>query len=96
MIAVAVVSLVVNATVSRMLTRFRKGDVHLRAAWLFTRADVVANIGVIVSALLVLLTRSRFPDLIAGFAIGIYVLREAGEILKDARRARAIAGASPA
>ena len=95
MLAVAVVSLVVNATVIRMLTRFRKGDVHLRAAWLFTRADVVANIGVIVSAILVLLTRSRFPDLIAGLAIGIYVLREAGEILKSARHARALVGASP-
>jgi Co/Zn/Cd efflux system component len=94
MIAVAALSLVVNTTVIRMLARFRKGEVHLRAAWLFTRADVVANLGVIVSALLVLVTGSRFPDIIAGFAISIYVIREAVEILQGARRARATAGAS--
>ena len=95
MIAVATLSLVVNAAVIRMLARFRRGEVHLRAAWLFTRTDVVANLGVIISALLVLLTGSRFPDLIAGFAIGIYVIHEAREILHRARQARTVAGAWP-
>lgn len=89
MIAVAAASLIVNATVIRMLTRFRKGEVHLRAAWLFTRADVVANLGVIASGVLVFLTRSRVPDIVVGVAIGSYVIREALEILGRARRARA-------
>jgi Co/Zn/Cd efflux system component len=93
MMAVAALSLAVNATVIRMLTRFRKGEVHLRAAWLFTRADVVANLGVILSGALVLLTGSRIPDLVAGIAIGLYVMREAWEILGRARRARAEASA---
>lgn len=89
MIVVAAVSLAVNATVIRMLARFRKGEVHLRAAWLFTRADVVANLGVIVSGVLVLLTRSRVPDIVVGVAIGLYVIREALEILGRAKEARA-------
>lgn len=93
MMAVAALSLAVNATVIRMLTRFRKGEVHLRAAWLFTRADVVANLGVILSGALVLLTGSRIPDLVAGIAIGLYVMREAWEILGRARRASAEASA---
>lgn len=87
MLATAMLSLVVNATVIRMLTRFRRGEVHLRAAWLFTRADVVANIGVILSAILVFLTGSRSPDLLVGLAIGGYVIGEAVEILHRARRA---------
>ena len=89
MMGVATISLVVNAIVIRMLTRFRKGEVHLRAAWLFTRADIVANIGVILSGVLVLLTRSRLPDIVVGVAIGGYVIREAVEILARARQARA-------
>ena len=89
MLATATLSLLVNATVIRMLTRFRRGEVHLRAAWLFTRADVVANIGVILSAILVFLTGSRYPDIIVGLAIGGYVIREAVEILQRARRAAA-------
>lgn len=88
MVATALLSLVVNAYVIRTLARFRRGEVHLRAAWLFTRADVVANIGVILSGLLVFVTGSRYPDLIVGFAIGCYVVREAVEILNSASRAR--------
>ena len=87
MLLVASLSLVVNAAVIRMLARFRRGEVHLRAAWVFTRADVVANIGVMASALLVMVTGSRYPDLVAGFAIGLYVIREALEIIGRARSA---------
>ena len=90
MLVTAAASLVVNLIVIRMLTRFRKGEVHLRAAWLFTRADVVANLGVMLSAAAVALTGSRYPDLVVGFAIGCYVIREAVEILQNARRARAV------
>lgn len=88
MIGIACVSLAVNATVLRMLGRFREGEVHLRATWIFTRVDVIANIGVIASGLLVLLTGSRYPDLVVGAAIGIYVVREALEILREAREER--------
>jgi Co/Zn/Cd efflux system component len=75
-------------SVLRMLGRFRQGEVHLRATWIFTRVDVIANIGVVLSGLLVLLTGSRFPDLVAGVAIGAYVVKEAIEILGEAREAR--------
>jgi cation diffusion facilitator family transporter len=88
MMAVAFVSLLVNATVLRMLGRYREGEVHLRATWIFTRVDVIANIGVMLSGLLVWLTGSRFPDLVMGAAIGIYVAKEAIEILSEAREAR--------
>src|SRR3546814_11437360 len=43
MIGVALLSLVVNMTVLRMLSPLRSGGVHLRASWIFTRDDVVAN-----------------------------------------------------
>jgi cation diffusion facilitator family transporter len=88
MMAVAFVSLLVNTTVLRMLRRYREGEVHLRATWIFTRVDVIANVGVIFSGLLVLLTGSRFPDLVVGGAIGVYVMKEALEIPGEAREAR--------
>jgi Co/Zn/Cd efflux system component len=88
MIGVACLSLAVNATVLRMLGRFRKGEVHLRATWIFTRVDVIANIGVIASGLLVFQLGSRYPDLVVGCAIGCYVIKEAVEILKEAHEER--------
>jgi cation diffusion facilitator family transporter len=87
MMLAASLSLVVNLTVLRLLRPFQQGEVHLRATWIFTRADVVANLGVLVAAGLVALTGSRFPDLIVGAAIGAYVVKEALEILREARRA---------
>jgi len=89
MLVTAGIALAVNATVIRMLARYRRGAVHLRAAWLFTRADVVANLGVMLSAVLVIVTGRRHPDLVVGIAIGGYVIREALVILQNARQARA-------
>ena len=86
-IGVATLSLLVNASVLRLLHRYRDGEAHLRASWIFTRADVVANVGVIAAGMLLLATGSRVPDLIVGCLIGVYVIKEAIEILRDARRA---------
>lgn len=88
MIGIACLSLVVNVVVLRMLSPLRDGGVHLRASWIFTRADVVANVGVILSGALVAWLGSRVPDLVIGALIGLYVIKEALEILREARSAR--------
>jgi len=87
MIGTALLSLVVNLTVLRLLSPLKSGEVHLRATWLFTRADVVANVGVILAGALVLWSGSPYPDFVIGTLIGLYVIKEAVEILGDARRA---------
>lgn len=89
MMGIAFVSLVVNATVLRLLDRFRHGEVHLRATWLFTRVDVIANLAVIASGVLVLVLHSSMPDLVIGAAIALYVIKEAVGILREAKAARA-------
>lgn len=84
MMVFSVASLVVNVTVLRMLGKFRHGEVHLRATWKFTRVDVLANLGVFASGLAVWLTGLRMADLLVGLAIGLYVAKEAFEILREA------------
>jgi len=88
MIVVATVALAVNMIVLRLLSRQRSEEVHLKAAWIFTRADVVANAAVIASGIAVVLTGIRQFDLVVGAAIGAYVVREAFEIIGEARSAR--------
>ena len=88
MIGTACLSLVVNLTVLRLLAPLKSGEVHLRATWIFTRADVVANVGVILAGVLVLVLGSPYPDYVIGTLIGLYVIKEALEILSDARNAR--------
>ena len=89
MIAVAALALVVNANVLRLLAKQRRDEVHIRATWIFTRVDVIANAAVVLAGIAVLVTGSRYFDLAVGAAIGLYVVKEAFEILKDAREARA-------
>lgn len=88
MMVVAGAALLVNSTVLYLLGRYREGEVHLRATWIFTRVNVIANIAVICAAILVRLTRFDWVDLIVGAAIGAYVIKEALEILGSARHAR--------
>ena len=84
-----------HATVLRLLSRQRQQEVHIRATWIFTRADVVANTAVIVSGIAVLSTGIRYFDLVVGAGIGIYVIKEALEILSEAREARSASSGSP-
>ena len=89
MIGIAAAALVVNVIVLRLLAAQRSAEVHMRAAWIFTRADVVANAAVILSGLAVLATGIAAFDLVVGAAIALYVMREAFEILGEAKEARA-------
>ncbi len=87
MIAIALAALAVNAFVLGLLQKQRSDEVHMRAAWIFTRADVVANAAVILSGLAVMLTGVIYFDLVVGAAIGLFVIKEAAEILREARHA---------
>jgi cation diffusion facilitator family transporter len=88
MMAISIVALTVNIIVLRLLSNQRSDEVHMRAAWIFTRADVVANAAVIASGLAVMATGLRYFDLLVGAAIGAYVIREALEIVAEARQAQ--------
>jgi len=88
MMAVSFIALAVNVYVLRLLNRQQSDEIHMKAAWIFTRADVVANAAVIAAGLAVQLSGIRYFDLVVGAAIGLYVVREAFEILEEAREAK--------
>ncbi len=87
MIGTALLSLAVNVAVLRLLMPLRSGEVHLRAVWLCTRADVIANLGVILAGALVFWMGTPYPDLAIGTLIGLYVIRESFGIMGAARDA---------
>lgn len=81
----AALSLVVNGSVLRMLAKYRHApDPHLRATWVDTRADVLVNVGVLVSGTAIALTGYRVIDLLTSAAISIFVIHEGLEIWRDA------------
>lgn len=86
MVIYSIVSLAVNLYVLRSLAKYRSGEVHMRASYICTRADVLANIAVFTSGVLVIVTGIKVIDLVVGFGIGLYVLKEAAEILHEANK----------
>lgn len=89
MMAFSLLSLMVNVTVLRMLAPFRQGEVHLRATWIFTKVDVIANVGVFVTGALVYFLNLSWADAAIGLLIGAYVVKESIEILQAAKPGKA-------
>jgi len=84
MIAVGVVALIANVVCLVLIYKHRQGEVHMRASWVFSKNDVIANLGVITAGLLVAYTGSSYPDLIIGLLIAAIVVRGGFHIIKDA------------
>ena len=82
MIVVAAVALAANSTYMWLLAHHRGGGAHMKASWIFTTNDVIANIGVIVAAVLVRLLDSPMPDLVVATIIALVVLNGAVRILR--------------
>lgn len=85
MVAVAAVALAANVTTMWLLARHRHAGAHMKASWIFTTNDVIANLGVMAAAGLVSLTASSLPDLIVGTAIAAVVMSGAVRILRLGR-----------
>ena len=83
-ITVGSVALVANIICLKLIHSHKDGDVHMRASWIFSANDVIANAGVILSGVLVLWLDSRWPDLIVGIIIAVVILRGAKHIISDA------------
>jgi Co/Zn/Cd efflux system component len=79
------VALIANVICLAIIRKQKNGEVHMRASWIFSANDVIANIGVILAGVMVYLFDTRWPDLVIGFIVSIVVLRGAVLILKDAR-----------
>jgi Co/Zn/Cd efflux system component len=82
MIGVACLALAVNVACVALLARHRKGAVHMRASWIFTANDALANLGVILSAGLVAWLGAAWPDWLIGGVIGGMVIVGALRILR--------------
>ncbi len=86
MMAVGLLALFANLVCLRLIARHRHGEVHMRASWVFSKNDVIANLGIILAGGLVYLTDSRYPDIVTGLLISLVVMRGGLHILADARR----------
>jgi len=78
----AAVALVANSVSLGLVSRHRGGGAHMRASFIFSANDVLANAAVLLAGALVAWTDSRYPDLVVGSVIAAVVLLGARRILR--------------
>lgn len=90
--AIGTLALVANVGVAILLYAYREGDANMRSVWLCTRNDAIGNVAVMLAALGVFGTGTRWPDLLvaavmAGLALssGLSVVRQARQELVSGR-----------
>ncbi|RZV48092.1 MAG: cation transporter [Pseudomonadales bacterium] len=83
---VGAVALIANIYCVLLISKHRDSGVHMRASWIFTTNDVIANLGVIISGGLVWVFGSRYPDLVVGAIISAIVVRGGFIILNEAKQ----------
>ena len=94
MIGVGLVALVANVICLSLISKHKDGEVHMRASWIFSKNDVIANAGVVLAGVLVNVLDTRIPDLVIGIVIVLVVFRGGLAIINDARNERAKANCS--
>lgn len=82
MMSFGLLALIANSLCLVLINKQKDSGVHMKASWIFSANDVIANLGLIMAGLLVALTDSRYPDLVIGFVIGLIVLNGARRILQ--------------
>jgi Co/Zn/Cd efflux system component len=83
-----------NLTSVALLARYKDGDANVRSVWLCSRNDAIGNVAVMLAAVGVWATGTKWPDLaVAAMMAGLF-LSSAFQILKQSaselRTARAV------
>jgi Co/Zn/Cd efflux system component len=91
---VGALALLANVGVGVLLYAYREGDANMRSVWLCTRNDAIGNVAVLLAALGVFGTGTRWPDLLVAavmaalaLAAGLSVWRQARQELRGNARA---------
>ncbi len=82
---IGILALVANLICFLLLIRHRNDNINMSSVWLCSRNDIIANILVLLTAGLVLLTNSFLPDFILGLLLTVVFAQSAGKVLTQAR-----------
>jgi Co/Zn/Cd efflux system component len=82
--AIGFLALAANVTSVLLLAKYKDGDANVRSVWLCSRNDAIGNIAVMVAALAVWWTASKWPDLIVAAIMAGLFLWSSAQILRQA------------
>lgn len=88
MMVIGVAALIANMICLSLISKHKNGEVHMRASWIFSKNDVIANVGIIIGGVLVYLLETRYPDIIIGMLISLIIIWGGIQILRDSKAER--------
>lgn len=83
---IGVLALLANVGVAVLLYAYREGDANMRSVWLCTRNDAIGNVAVVLAALGVFGTGTRWPDLLVAAVMAGLALTAGLSVMLQARR----------
>ena len=82
---IGILALVANLICFLLLIRHRNDNINMSSVWLCSRNDIIANTSVLLTAGLVFLTGSFWPDFLLGLLLTVIFAQSAGKVLTQAR-----------
>jgi Co/Zn/Cd efflux system component len=85
-IGVGIGALAVNICCLVLITRYRRGGVHMKASYIISENDVIANTATVITGIIILLTGEKWLDLVVGGCIVMLVLYGSVMIFREMSR----------
>lgn len=83
--SVAMLAFAANVASVLLLLRYRDGDANVRSVWLCSRNDAIGNVAVMLAAVAVYYTQTKWPDLLVAFLMSGLFFYSAFQIIQQAR-----------
>jgi len=80
---IGILALAANAASVLILMRYKDGDANVRSVWLCSRNDAIGNVAVMIAALAVWSTVTKWPDLIVAAIMASLFLNSSIQILRQ-------------
>lgn len=78
---IGALALIANVVVAVVLYRFRDGDSNMQSVWLCTRNDAIGNVMVLLAAVAVVVSGTRWPDLAVAMIISFLAISSAIKVI---------------
>lgn len=82
--AIGFLALAANVTSVLLLMKYKDGDANVRSVWLCSRNDAIGNVAVMIAALAVWGTATKWPDLLVAAIMAGLFLYSSVQILRQA------------
>lgn len=82
MLIFSFIGLIANGICLWLLTAFRDENINMQSVWICSRNDILVNLSVIVTAILVYLFKSQWPDIIVGLSLALVLISSGYNIVR--------------